>query len=168
MPNKLEIIKYPDPLLNQLCAPVQNFDKELHLLLDDMALTMYEANGIGLAAPQVAVLKRITVIDVSEDAPELREFINPQIIASEGSTASEEGCLSIPDYRDIVKRNTEIRVKAQDRFGKFFELEATGLLAICLQHEIDHLDGVLFVDRLSRLKREMFKRWLKKQAELSE
>lgn len=162
---RLEILKYPDPVLKTVSAEVENFDAALHSLLDDMAETMYAASGVGLAAPQVGVLKRITVVDVSREENELREFINPRIIEKTGQTSSEEGCLSIPDYRDVVNRNAELVVQAQDRHGKSFEVKADGLLAICLQHEIDHLDGVLFIDRLSYLKRSMFKNWFKKHAQ---
>ncbi len=163
--SKLEILKYPDPLLKQPSQEVSDFDDELHSLLDSMAETMYRASGIGLAAPQIGVLKRITVIDVSREENELKEFINPKILEQSGKTSSEEGCLSIPDYRDIVTRKAEITVQAQDRFGKPYEVKAEGLLAICLQHEIDHLDGILFVDRLSFLKRTMFRNWFKKHSQ---
>ena len=160
----LRILTYPDPVLKQPSQEVVSFDQKLGSLLDSMAETMYHAQGVGLAAPQVGELVRVTVIDVSDTRSELRDFVNPRIISAQGSTSSEEGCLSIPEYRDVIKRSTEVVVQACDRNGKPFELRAEGLLAICLQHEIDHLDGILFVDRLSRLKREMFKRWLKKRA----
>jgi peptide deformylase len=164
----LDIIKYPDPLLKEQSIKVESFDVKLGNLLDSMAETMYSANGIGLAAPQVAELLQVAVIDVSKEGNQLQEFINPVIISQQGKTKSEEGCLSIPEYRDTIQRSVAIVVRAQDRNGKEFELEAEGLLAICLQHEIDHLNGVLFIDRLSRLKRELFKRWfLKQQRELA-
>ncbi|MBX7137602.1 MAG: peptide deformylase [Oligoflexia bacterium] len=163
---KREILIYPDPRLKQRSLAVDKFDSALHQLLDDMTETMYAANGVGLAAPQVGVLERVTVVDVSEKGDQPREFINPKIVSASGSDSGEEGCLSIPGYRDLVRRNTSIVVTAQDRTGKEFEVAAEGLLAICLQHEIDHLDGVLFVDRLSRLKRELFRRWLRKQSEI--
>ena len=159
----LEIIKYPDPLLKEQSLVVSSFDAELGKLLDSMAETMYEANGIGLAAPQVGKLLQIAVVDVSREGNELQEFINPIILSQQGKTKSEEGCLSIPDYRDTVQRSVSITVRAHDRQGKEFEIAAEGLLAICLQHEIDHLNGILFTDRLSRLKRELFKRWFIKQ-----
>lgn len=159
---KLPIVTYPDPRLKEVCAPVATFDRELHTLLDDMRETMYAANGIGLAAPQIGRLERIAVVDVSPEGNDPLELINPEIIEQEGSTDSEEGCLSIPDYRDTVKRHRTVTVRAYDRHGEQFEIEADGLFAICLQHEIDHLNGVLFVDRMSRLKRELFKRWAKK------
>lgn len=159
----LDIRTYPDPILKQPAALAESFDRELEKLLDNMAETMYQANGIGLAAPQIGISKRIAVIDVSEDRSQLIELINPQIKERSGELPSEEGCLSIPGYRDIVPRAEKISLSAQDRRGKEFAIEAEGLFAICIQHEIDHLDGVLFVDRLSRLKRELFKSWFKKQ-----
>lgn len=159
----LEIKKYPNEVLREACAKVEVFDEKLERFLQDMRDTMYVADGIGLAAPQVGETKRIAVVDVSDNRDQAIELINPEIISQEGSTTSEEGCLSIPGYRDSVKRSKEIKVKAQDRHGKEFELSADGILAICIQHEIDHLDGVLFIDRLSRLKRELFRRWFKKQ-----
>ena len=159
----LDIIEYPDPILKQQTEAVKDFDAQLVELLENMKETMYDASGIGLAAPQIGLLKRITVIDVSEERDQPLEVINPEIIAREGEVASEEGCLSIPDYRDTVSRSASVVVRAQDRHGDPFELEADELLAICLQHEIDHLEGILFIDHLSRLKREMFKRWHKKK-----
>ncbi|MCB0336929.1 MAG: peptide deformylase [Bdellovibrionales bacterium] len=159
---KLPIVKYPDTRLYEICEEVTEFDQNLGRLLDDMVDTMYHANGVGLAAPQIGVLKRITVIDVSEDGSGLTEFVNPVITKSIGNTSSEEGCLSIPDYRDSLKRNTQVTVEAQNRNGEKFSVEADELFAICLQHEIDHLDGILFVDKLSRLKKNLFKSWYKK------
>ena len=156
------IIKYPAPVLKKKTAEVSKFDAELHALLDDMRLTMYSANGVGLAAPQVDISKRVAVVDVSREESDFREFINPKIIAKSGETESEEGCLSIPEFREIISRYAEVTVVANDRHGKEFEVKADGLLAICLQHEIDHLDGVLFIDRMSRLKRELFTKWFKK------
>lgn len=164
----LEIVKYPDPILTEECEPVEVFDDALGKLLDDMRETMYEASGIGLAAPQVGILKRITVVDVDQEEGSLIELINPVIVAKAGKVTGEEGCLSIPEYREVVQRSETIAVRAQDRNGEEFELEADELLAICIQHEIDHLDGVLFIDRLSRLKREFFKRWLKKRGSFEE
>lgn len=162
----LDVRIFPDPVLREECSPVNGFTGELAQLLDDMKETMYQENGIGLAAPQVGETIRATVVDVSEDGSDLIELVNPVIIASEGQVSSEEGCLSIPDYRDTVVRDALITVEAFDREGTKFTLEAEGILSICIQHEIDHLDGVLFVDRLSRLKRDMFKRWLKKQRKI--
>ena len=158
-----KIVTYPDPLLKEVSSKVEVFDQQLINLLDDMYETMQSAHGIGLAAPQIGILQQIAVIDVSEDRTERLNLINPNITWSDGSTPSEEGCLSIPEYRDTLKRSKEVIVEYKDETGKENELRADGLLAICLQHEIDHLNGVLFVDRLSRLKRELFKRWFKKQ-----
>lgn len=157
-----EIVLYPDPVLKQKTELVSEFDDELGILLDDMRETMYDANGIGLAAPQIGILKRVTVIDVSDDGSKVFELINAEILSGEGSVSIEEGCLSIPEYRESVTRKERITVKAQDRKGEEIQFEADDLLAICIQHELDHLDGVLFIDHLSRLKREMFKRWYKK------
>jgi len=164
----LPVRKYPDPVLKEPGELVKDFNSDLHKLLDDMAETMYYESGIGLAAPQVGVTQRITVIDVSPDEDQIIELINPEITARAGKIDSEEGCLSIPEFRDKVTRNETVTVSALDRNGESFELEAEGLLAICLQHEIDHLDGILFIDRLSRLKRELFKRWLKKRGPFEE
>lgn len=164
----LPIRIYPDPVLKTKALPIERFDATLHRLLDDMAETMYEAPGIGLAAPQVGVLQRVVVADISEDKEGLIELINPVIVASSGEAISEEGCLSIPDYRDSIKRNAQIEVVAFDRNGKEFKLEADDLFSFCLQHEIDHLDGILFTDRLSYLKKQLFKKWLKKQGPLGE
>lgn len=156
---------YPDPVLREKATAVSTFTPELGELLDNMAETMYHGDGIGLAGPQVAALQRVIVVDVSPDRSDLIEFVNPEITSSEGTTSSEEGCLSIPGFRETVKRKERIEVKALTREGKEFTLEADGIKAICIQHEIDHLNGVLFVDHLSRLKRELFKRWHRKQQE---
>ena len=162
MASLLEICLYPDSVLREKCEEVTSIDADILKLLDDMAETMYDAPGIGLAAPQIGVTKRITVIDVSEEGNELIELINPVIKEASGKIDSEEGCLSIPDYRDTIKRNETVKVEALNRDGELFEIEADGILSRCLQHEIDHLDGVLFVDKLSRLKRELFKKKYKK------
>ncbi len=159
----LQIVKYPDPVLTEMCKEVQNFDTELGKTLDDMFEAMYRAHGVGLAAPQVGILKRFTVIDCSDDNSEQLELVNPVIIEVEGTELSEEGCLSIPGYQANVKRNSWVKVNYFDRKGEEHELEAEGLLSVAIQHEIDHLDGVLFIDKLSRLKRESFKRWFKKK-----
>lgn len=164
----LPIRKYPDEVLRVECAPVEAFDSELKALVENMLETMYEAQGIGLAAPQIGVTQRLTVIDVSADEPDPLVFVNPVITAQEGKVSSEEGCLSIPEYRETVKRNESVVVDAFDEKGEPFTVEADGLLAICLQHEIDHLNGVLFVDHLSRLKRELFKKWFKKRGGFDE
>lgn len=161
---QLEIRIYPDPVLREKCVPVSDFDSELGQLLDNMAETMYAAPGIGLAAPQVGKTIRAVIVDVGENGDGLIELVNPEIVSQKGRTSSEEGCLSIPDYRDSVSRSSTIEVRAFDRRGEPFELQADGLLSICIQHELDHLDGVLFIDKMSRLKRELFKRWHKKHA----
>jgi peptide deformylase len=158
-----KLVIYPDPRLKERCGDVSSFDSELHTLLDDMRETMITAVGVGLAAPQIGVQKRIAVIDVSEEQNQPIELINPEIIAATGSINSEEGCLSIPRYRDTISRRASVTVKAQNRHGDWFEVGGDGLLSMCLQHEIDHLNGILFIDHLSRIKREFFRRWLKKQ-----
>lgn len=162
-----EIVTYPAPILRQKTALVTEFNSALHTLLDDMQQTMYVARGIGLAAPQVGVGLRVAVIDTSEDKSEYLELINPQIIAREGEISSEEGCLSIPDYRETISRFAKITVRALDRKGQEFEFTSEELLGICAQHEIDHLDGVLFIDHMSRLKRGLFNKWLKKNGGVS-
>lgn len=158
-----EICIYPDDVLRQKTIPVTEFSRTLHTLLDDMRETMYAAHGVGLAAPQIGELVRVTVIDVSDSGNEPVEFINPVITAREGNIPSEEGCLSIPDFRDSITRSERVTVDAVDRNGAPFQVHAEGLLAICLQHEIDHLEGILFIDHLSRLKRDIFKKkWEKR------
>jgi len=142
----LDIRFFPDPVLKLKTKPISVFDKTLKKVLDDMAETMYDASGVGLAAPQVGILQKICVIDVSEKRNDLLFFINPEIIKKDGKVPSEEGCLSIPGYRDTIDRSNNVVVRAQDLKGDFFELDAEGLLSICAQHEIDHLDGVLFID----------------------
>ncbi len=163
----LEILKYPDERLRQHSLPVERFNEELHTFLDEMAVTMYSANGIGLAAPQVARFIRCFVIDIGEGHEEpkrrdLREFINPKLSNGEGKIVFEEGCLSIPGFSEEVQRNRMIRVDYQDRNGNSKSLVVEGLLAVAIQHENDHLEGVLFVDRLSPLKRTLAKRKLSK------
>lgn len=164
----LNIHVYPDPILKQPAEKVTEFGEDLGKLLDNMYQTMISAAGIGLAAPQVGISRRIAVIDVSEERDQRLEIINPVITEVAGKIPSEEGCLSIPGYRDTIKRSEIVTITAQDRSGEQFEIKADGLLAICLQHEIDHLDGILFTDHLSRLKRELFKRWHRKQSAASE
>jgi peptide deformylase len=152
------LIILPDPLLRQVSQPVERVDSELNQLVDDMLETMYEAPGIGLAAIQVGVPRRLLVIDLAKEGedPAPLVFINPKVIRSSDDRSSyEEGCLSIPDYYAEVERPASITVTSLDRTGKEVTTEADGLLATCLQHEIDHLDGVLFIDHISRLKREM-------------
>jgi peptide deformylase len=161
----LEIRKYPDEVLKKKALPVENIDKDLQRLIDNMIETMYAAPGIGLAAPQVGVSKRLIVIDVStkDERHPLIVLINPEITEADSFIDSEEGCLSVPGYTSTIKRAGRVVVKGLDRNGKPVQVEGTGLFARALQHEIDHLDGVLFVDRMSSIKREFFKkRYLKK------
>ncbi|HIU64046.1 MAG TPA: peptide deformylase [Candidatus Avacidaminococcus intestinavium] len=146
--SRLEIRKAGDPVLRQIAEPVKKIDKKTKNLLNDMALTMYAANGVGLAAPQVGKLTRVIVIDIGEG---LLEMINPEIIAKEGSCTHIEGCLSVPDFDGEVERAEKVKVKFLDRTGKSVILPAEGLLAIAAQHEIDHLDGILFVDKAKAL-----------------
>lgn len=163
----LEIRKYPDEVLKKKALPVENIDRDLHRLIDNMVETMYAAPGIGLAAPQVGVSKRLIVIDVStkDEKHPLIVLINPEIIEADNFIDSEEGCLSVPGYTSTIKRAGRVVVKGLDRNGKPVQIEGTGLLARAFQHEIDHLDGVLFVDRMSSIKKEFFrKRYLKKAA----
>jgi len=151
------IVTYPDKVLEQRCAPVEVVDDEIRKLLDDMAETMYAAPGIGLAAIQVGVARRVVVIDIEdvEHSTGPMEFVNPEIVEREGEVWFEEGCLSVPGITEEVQRAARVTVRALDRHGKPFELKADGLLAVCCQHEFDHLEGVLFIDRISRLKRKM-------------
>jgi len=161
---RLDILHYPDARLHAIAKPVQAVDARIRKLVDDMAETMYAAPGIGLAATQVNVHERVVVIDISETHDELRVFINPEIVAQSGREESEEGCLSVPGIFDRVERAERVTVRALDRDGKPFELEAEGLLAVCIQHEMDHLMGKVFVDYLSNLKRNRIKAKLAKQA----
>ncbi|MBI2487282.1 MAG: peptide deformylase [Deltaproteobacteria bacterium] len=161
----LKILTYPDPKLRRKSGPIEKIDGNVEKLLDDITETMYHAPGIGLAAPQVGLNLRVCVIDVSprdENSEGLIELINPVIISAEGVQMEEEGCLSIPGFVSEVKRKAKVKVQALDRSGKPFEIEGTGLLARAFQHEIDHLDGMLFIDRLSRLKRELLIRKIEK------
>lgn len=158
-----EIRKYPDPLLHQKTGLVETIDGTLRRLIEDMVETMHAAPGVGLAANQVGVPLQVAVIDLSMQEEPLRRhpllvIINPEILSLEGAVIEEEGCLSIPEYSEKVKRAQKVKVRAQDREGKLFEIEAEGLLAKALQHEIDHLNGLLFVDRLSPLKKNIFRR----------
>ncbi len=154
----LTILEYPDPRLRTEAAPVESVDDEVRRLVDDMLETMYAAPGIGLAATQVDVHQRVLVLDISDTKDEPRCFINPEILERNGVTVGDEGCLSVPGITDSVERSEQIRVRALDRNGESFEINAEGLLAICIQHEIDHLDGKLFVDYLSQLKRQRIKK----------
>jgi peptide deformylase len=149
----LTILEYPDPRLRRVASTVAAVTPEIQKLVRDMAETMYEAPGIGLAATQVDVHKRVIVMDLSETRDELRVFINPEIVAAEGTAENEEGCLSVPGYYDRVNRSARVHVRALDERGESFELVAEGLLAVCIQHEMDHLVGKVFVDHLSPLKR---------------
>ncbi len=160
---KLAILEYPDPRLRTRAAPVALVDDALRQFVDDLLETMYAAKGIGLAATQVDKHLRVLVIDVSEERDQPLVCINPEILRAEGSGPGEEGCLSVPGIYDKLERATTVRVRALDRDGQPFELDADGLLAICIQHEIDHLDGKLFVDYLSELKRQLIRRRLEKE-----
>ena len=161
----LPILHYPDPRLHKVAKPVLAVDARIQQLVDDMAQTMYEAPGIGLAATQVDVHERIIVIDTSEERDQLMVFINPELMwASPEKKAWREGCLSVPDFFDEVERPERVKIKALDREGNSFELEADGLLAVCLQHEMDHLQGKVFVEYLSPLKRSRISLKLKKRA----
>jgi peptide deformylase len=171
---RLEILTYPDPRLALKAKPVETVDDEIRQLIDDMLETMYAAEGVGLAAPQVGVSKRVIVVDCSprfDDegkdngtrSPQV--VVNPVVAAREGRIVWEEGCLSVPEYTDEVERAARVTVTGLDRDGQPISIEADDLLSVCLQHEIDHLEGVLFVDRLSRLKQSMVKKRLKKRAE---
>jgi len=155
-----EILHYPEPLLKQKSLPVTDFNDDLKQLATDMVETMYDAPGVGLAAPQVGVLQRLIILDCSaKDEPDdLLIAVNPEIIAGEGDSLEEEGCLSVPGYWANVKRHATATLRYQDTGGNFCEREADGLLAIGMQHEIDHLEGILFVDRLSPLKRSIFRK----------
>jgi peptide deformylase len=164
----LEILHYPDSRLRNQAKPVEIFDKSLAELVDSMLETMYHSSGIGLAATQVAVSKRIIVIDVSESRDQPLCLINPEIIEHEGEEESEEGCLSVPAIYEKVSRAEKIKLKAQDKEGSKIELEADGVLAVCIQHEIDHLDGKLFIDYLSGLKRQRIRKKLEKEARLAQ
>jgi peptide deformylase len=163
----LPILEYPDPRLKKVAAPVTTFGPEIQRLVRDMAETMYAAPGIGLAATQVDVHKRIIVIDISETRDDLRVFVNPEILSSEGEAECEEGCLSVPGYYDKVTRAARIRVRAQNDRGEPFELDTDGLLAVCVQHEMDHLLGKVFVDYLSPLKRARLAARLRKKQRLA-
>lgn len=164
--SRLTILRFPDPRLRKSALPVETVDDRIRTLVSDMLETMYEAPGIGLAATQVNVQKRIVVMDVSETKDQPLVFINPTLLEREGESELEEGCLSVPGFYEAVKRAARVRVSALDRDGDPFELDASGLLAVCIQHELDHLDGKLFVDYLSALKRDRIRKKLEKQARL--
>ena len=159
----LTILHFPDERLRTVAKPVERVDERLRKFIDDMFATMYEAPGIGLAATQVDFHQRLIVIDISEEKDQPLVFINPEILEKEGVEEMDEGCLSVPGIYEKVQRADKVKVRALDRNGESFELEADGLLAVCIQHEIDHLDGKLFVDYLSSLKRQRIKKKLEKQ-----
>ena len=160
---KLKILEFPDPRLRTKATPIGTVDDALRVLIGDMFETMYEAPGIGLAATQVDVHKRLLVTDVSTDKTEPYVLINPEIVEKDGVTVTDEGCLSVPGYYEEVERAEHIRVRFLDRNGDETEMEMGGLLAVCIQHEIDHLDGKLFVDYLSEAKRQRIRKKLEKE-----
>ena len=166
----LPIVKYPEPVLQQPGEPVTEFDSDLRKFVADMFETMYAAQGIGLAAPQVGVSKRITVIDLSSAKEPAKKMvlINPEVIFREGKLYEEEGCLSFPEIREKVVRSAKVRIRAQDEYGKWFEAEGEELLSRCMQHEIDHLDGMLFIFRISSLKRDLALRKIRKMQRAGE
>ena len=159
----LEILEFPDPRLRTEAKPVTEVDERIRTLVDNMFDTMYDAPGIGLAATQVGVAKRVAVMDCSEDKNQQIVMVNPEILETETPEVIDEGCLSVPGVGEKVKRFHKLRFKALDRHGQAFEMEAEGLLAQCVQHEIDHLDGKLYIDHLSSLKRERLLRKLRKE-----
>nr|MBV6630192.1 peptide deformylase [Oceanococcus sp. HetDA_MAG_MS8] len=160
---QLKILQFPDPRLRQVAKPVGRFDRSYFKTFDDMFDTMYAAPGVGLAATQVGIDERFTVIDVSDGREDPLVLINPEIITGTNACDLEEGCLSVPGHQEKVRRFTEVRVRALDRDGKPIEFEADGLLAHCIQHEIDHLDGKLFVDYLSQLKRNRIRKQIERE-----
>ena len=163
----LDILVYPDPRLRKIAKPVEVVDKKIVKLVADMTETMYDANGIGLAATQVNVHQQVIVMDISDQRDQLLVLINPQIIESDGEQISDEGCLSIPEYYAPVPRAEAIKVSALDIEGEIFEVEAEGLLAVCIQHEMDHLKGRVFVDYLSRLKQDRVRKKLIKRSKMA-
>ena len=163
----LPILEYPDPRLKKVATPVAAVTADIRRLVRDLAETMYSAPGVGLAATQVNVHKRVLVIDISDTKDQLRVFINPELLMAEGEAECEEGCLSVPGYYDKVTRAARIRVRAQDENGETFELPADGLLAVCIQHEMDHLEGKVFVEYLSPLKRARLAARLRKKQRLA-
>ena len=163
----LNILEYPDPRLRKVASPVAAFTPDIRKLVRDMADTMYAAPGVGLAATQVDVHKRVIVIDTSDTRDDLKVFINPELLAAEGEAECEEGCLSVPGYYDKVTRAAKVRVRAQDADGGTFEVDAEGLLAVCIQHEMEHLQGKIFVDHLSPLKRARLNARLRKKQRLA-
>jgi peptide deformylase len=164
MPDKMKIYTYPDRILRNKAEPVENIDGEMQKLIDGMAETMYAAPGIGLAAVQVGEDKRVIVYDLSprDETRDLSVLINPEIVMAEGNIVYEEACLSVVDFSAEVSRSAKVKVRGVDRHGHPVDIEAEGLLAVCLQHEIDHLNGLLFIDHISSLKRSLYKKKLKK------
>jgi peptide deformylase len=160
---KLVILEYPDPRLRKKAAPVEEVDDAMRQFIDNLLETMYSANGVGLAATQVDVHKRVIVLDVSESRDRPLVLVNPEILSKQGEGPGEEGCLSLPGIYDKLSRATHIRIRALDRDGNPFEMDAEGLLGVCIQHEMDHLEGKLFVDYLSELKRTLIRRRLEKE-----
>ena len=160
---KLAILEYPDPKLRTRAEPVAMVDDAVRQLADDLLETMYAANGVGLAATQVDIHRRVIALDVSESRDQPLILINPELLSAEGKGPAEEGCLSLPGIYDKLSRATRIRVRELDVQGKPFEMDAEGLLAVCIQHEMDHLEGKLFVDYLSELKRQLIRRRLEKE-----
>lgn len=163
----LDILVYPDPRLRKVAAPVTKVDAQIRQLVEDMTETMYAANGIGLAATQVDVHQQVIVIDISETRDQPMVLINPKVVSKDGAQEYEEGCLSVPEYSASVERAEHIVVSALDAEGEIFELEADGLLAVCIQHEMDHLQGRVFVDYLSRLKQDRVRKKILKQQRLA-
>ena len=163
----LPILEYPDPRLKKVAAPVAAVTPEIRKLVADMAETMYAAPGVGLAATQVNVHKQVIVIDISDERNDLRVFINPVLLGAEGQAENEEGCLSVPGYYDKVARAERIRVRALNERGETFELDTDGLLAVCVQHEMDHLRGKVFVEYLSPLKRSRLAARMRKKQKLA-
>ncbi len=161
----LEIVKYPHPVLKKKCEPVGEIDEEVRKLIDDMRETMYGASGVGLAACQVGVSRKVIVLDVSPLDPQhnFLALINPEIISEEGEVDHEEGCLSVPDYLEKIKRKEKVCVKGLSPEGTEVEINGDGIFAIALQHEIDHINGILILDRVSQLKREIYRNKLKKE-----
>ena len=159
----LDILVYPDPRLRTVAKPVQNVDNRVRQLVEDMIETMYHANGIGLAATQVNVHEQVIVMDISESRDQAMVLINPQIVARDGEQEFDEGCLSVPEHHASIKRAETVKLTALDIEGEIFELEADGLLSVCIQHEMDHLQGRVFVDYLSRLKQDRVRKKLVKR-----
>jgi peptide deformylase len=162
----LEVLRFPDERLRKIAAPVKEFTPELDSIIQDMFETMYQEDGIGLAATQVNIHRRIITIDVSENREQQLVLINPELLEKDGETGIEEGCLSVPESRGFVPRAEKVKVRAQNQRGETFELETDGLLAICIQHEMDHLQGKLFVDYLSPLKKQRIRQKMAKMARL--